>query len=903
MLCLNCSTPVPDDSKFCLSCGADLSDPAAEHTTSLTDDGVSNMERKLRGDTEGEFEIEGELGRGGMAVVYLATDVHLRRKVAIKVLPPDLTFGKGTIERFRREAQTAAQLDHPNIIPVYRISTGGDLFWYAMKYIEGRSLDEILKEGLRFDLGGCIEILDQVAAALDWAHRRQVVHRDVKPANIMIDPTGRVTMADFGIAKALSKTSLTASGSAIGTPNYMSPEQCMGGEITGAVDQYALGVVTYQMLSGKLPFEADSAVELIQKHCFVPPPSLEEARPGLPARVYAAVERALAKKSGERFASVTDFVGAMKDPARATAAGLISTPSATPIPTAMPSATPIPVDEQSTTPMPAATPVPVDEASTTPIPTATPSATPVTPPPTQPPGWDGAPTEVIGRVGKRRGVGVAALAIAALVVVAGGIGWLVIGRGADEPPPPAIASEDSSSVGLTAQSEPLSMGAAAGEGSEPMSAPGVGEVLESAQAEVRPPANDPPAAEVRTEETAQLRAAADEPTAARRDTSPAGLPVVQERRTDLPAAAAAVVVDSVEEPPTVREPPTGPGTEAWNVAVGYRGYGSPAIAADGTVYVGSSNRLVALNPDGSIRWSASTPGAIWSAPAVAVDGTVYVGAGNTLQSVSSTGSVGWAFDIGIRGTAQPAIGADRTVYIAAGMSLFAVRNNGSSTRWTAISGSPFVTAPAVGADGTVYVGAQDGLHAIDPEGRGRWVFPVGSRLISSPALTIDGAIYVVSGTGTLYALDRNGTPRWFRELPGFSGSFAVPSPIVGRDGTIFVGSPGGALHAIDRRGNPTWTYQVNGPVIGSPAIGTDGTIYVCSARGQLHAVNPDGSPQWRAPVGCDRGSLTLGSGGTVYVVSDQGVLHALRSESRGLANAPWPKAGHDNANSGFVGRD
>jgi len=289
MLCVKCSTPVPDDSRFCLSCGADLSDPAAEQPTSLTDAGVSNMERKLRADTKGEFEIERELGRGGMAVVYLATDVHLRRKVAIKVLPPDLTFGKGTIERFRREAQTAAQLDHPHIIPVYRISTGGDLFWYAMKYIEGRSLDEILKEGMRFDLTGCVEILDQVAAALDWAHRRQVVHRDVKPANIMIDRTGRVTVADFGIAKALSKASLTASGSAIGTPNYMSPEQCMGGEITGAADQYSLAVVTYQMLAGKLPFEADSAVELIQKHCFVPPPSLEEARPGLPAGVYQGV--------------------------------------------------------------------------------------------------------------------------------------------------------------------------------------------------------------------------------------------------------------------------------------------------------------------------------------------------------------------------------------------------------------------------------------------------------------------------------------------------------------------------------------------------------------------------------------------------------------------------------------
>ncbi|MGD8727878.1 MAG: protein kinase, partial [Gemmatimonadales bacterium] len=619
------------------------------------------MERKLRADTEGEFEIERELGRGGMAVVYLATDVHLRRKVAIKVLPPDLTFGKGTIERFRREAQTAAQLDHPNIIPVYRISTGGDLFWYAMKFIEGRSLDEILKDGMRFDLGGCIDILDQVASALDWAHRRQVVHRDVKPANIMIDPTGRVTMADFGIAKALSKTSLTASGSAIGTPNYMSPEQCMGGAITGAADQYALGVVTYQMLSGKLPFEADSAVELIQKHCFVPPPSLEEARPGLPKNVYTAVERALAKKSGERFPSVGEFVKALRDPSKASA-GLSPRPSATPIPTDAPSptavpidaasTTPIPVDEQSTTPIPAVTPDSIHEASTTPIPAATPGAiheASTTPIPTTAPSatrsapphddtQDGTPTEVIHQVGKHRRLGVAAAAMAALVVIAGAIGWLLVGSGGGGSTPP-VAAQDDSGFGELDQERAIAVGVGAVADSEPPVAPGTREDLRAGPQTVAPPI-DAPQAGGRPTETQQPPGEPSERLSVRGDTTPEDPPAARERRTE--AAAAVAAADPGKPPadpkpppaqerrtenerPVERTPPapTGPGTIAWSQPAEYRGLGSPAVATDGRILVGSR----ALTRAGDRAAAPAVRGTAQSTPAVATSGTIYVGAG------------------------------------------------------------------------------------------------------------------------------------------------------------------------------------------------------------------------------------------------------------------------------------
>ncbi|GIW53240.1 MAG: hypothetical protein KatS3mg081_2595 [Gemmatimonadales bacterium] len=322
MNCYRCHTPLPDEARFCISCGADLSDPggAGSSTTAAMDAArAAQLLRMVQEEVGPEFEVEKELGRGGMAVVYLARDVNLDRKVAIKVLPPDLTFGSGAIERFKREARTAATLDHPNIIPIYRISTSGRLFWYAMKYLEGRSLAEILKEQKRLSLSDTIKVLDQVAQALDYAHARRVIHRDIKPANIMLDADKRVIVTDFGIAKQLAAGSFTASGSVIGTPYYMSPEQCTGSKtLTGAADQYSVGVMAYEMLAGQVPFEGDSAVDILTKHVMQPPPPLDVLRPGLPKHVYSAIQRALAKKPEDRFPTVGAFVEALRGAAEIT---------------------------------------------------------------------------------------------------------------------------------------------------------------------------------------------------------------------------------------------------------------------------------------------------------------------------------------------------------------------------------------------------------------------------------------------------------------------------------------------------------------------------------------------------------------------------------------------------------
>ena len=311
MLCGRCASPLPDGSTFCLNCGADLPDPSSNPTTSLDDAGVAKLTRMLREETAGEYEIEREIARGGMGVVYLATEIQLRRRVAIKVLPPTLTFGALANERFRREARTAAALDHPNIIPIYRVSGGGELLWYSMKLLEGDSLDSVLKERGRLDLDDTIAILTQVAEALDYAHQRGVVHRDVKPGNIVLDERSRVTVTDFGIAKEIQEASLSGSGHLLGSPYYMAPEQYVGGEVHGAADQYALGVVAFQCLTGRVPFQGSTAYELLNKHVSEPPPSLAEQRPDLPDHAAAAIARALAKAPEDRFATTLGFVEAL----------------------------------------------------------------------------------------------------------------------------------------------------------------------------------------------------------------------------------------------------------------------------------------------------------------------------------------------------------------------------------------------------------------------------------------------------------------------------------------------------------------------------------------------------------------------------------------------------------------
>jgi predicted Ser/Thr protein kinase len=311
MQCALCSTPLPDQSRYCFACGADVSGDLAERTLQIDRD--PELETMLQEDLRGDYIVEQLLERGGMAAVFLARDANLGRKVAIKVLPPELTYGHGMVARFKSEARTAATLDHPHIVPIYRISTGGRLFWYVMKYIEGESLGQVLEREGALPPARAANVLGQVAEALDFAHKKGVVHRDIKPDNIMIDPRGWITVMDFGIAKAIDRPGVTGPGSTLGTPYYMSPEQCVGGFVTPAADQYSLGIVAYRMLTDQLPFRGDSVIAVVRAQTSDPIPPLPDS---VPAPLAAVVQRALAKKPQDRFPDVLAFADAFAHAAR-----------------------------------------------------------------------------------------------------------------------------------------------------------------------------------------------------------------------------------------------------------------------------------------------------------------------------------------------------------------------------------------------------------------------------------------------------------------------------------------------------------------------------------------------------------------------------------------------------------
>jgi serine/threonine-protein kinase len=254
------------------------------------------------------YTIEGEVGRGGMGVVYRARDERLQRRVAIKVLPPELAFQKDIRERFTREAQTAARLSHPHIVPIHTVGEGHGLVYFVMGYVDGESVAGRIRRRGRLPVDEARRIMMEAADALSAAHAVSIIHRDIKPDNILLEgPRGRVMVTDFGIAKALSSTSgatLTGAGVAIGTPAFMSPEQAAGErEIDGRSDVYSLGVVCFQMLTGDLPFTAPTVAGILMKQITEPAPDIRARRPDVPEDLALAVSRCLEKDPQNRWPS------------------------------------------------------------------------------------------------------------------------------------------------------------------------------------------------------------------------------------------------------------------------------------------------------------------------------------------------------------------------------------------------------------------------------------------------------------------------------------------------------------------------------------------------------------------------------------------------------------------------
>jgi serine/threonine-protein kinase len=261
----------------------------------------------------GRYRILDEIGSGGMSTVYCAFDETLEREVALKVLHSDISRDPATLERFRREARTVAQLSHPHVVMVIDAGEDQGHPYIVFEHVRGETLKEKIRREGPLPIAEAVAYAIEIGRALSAAHERGLVHRDVKPQNVLLDEEGRAKVTDFGIALGLEREALTAAGRVVGTTDYVSPEQAMGHEVTGQSDIYSLGIVLFEMLSGHVPFKAESDVSVAMKHVQQGIPDIQRRRPRVSAALAAVVERATAKELQNRYATMDEFVADLEE--------------------------------------------------------------------------------------------------------------------------------------------------------------------------------------------------------------------------------------------------------------------------------------------------------------------------------------------------------------------------------------------------------------------------------------------------------------------------------------------------------------------------------------------------------------------------------------------------------------
>lgn len=267
---------------------------------------------QLVGQTLGNVKLIRVLGKGGMAVVYEGLQTSLHRRVAVKILPQSMLMDEEWVLRFKREATAVAKLNHPHIVHIYDIGEDKDIHYFTMEYIEGMTIKDIVTKDGAMDPAKAVKILMQVTDGLENAHQEGVIHRDIKTSNIMLDKKGNARLTDFGLARAHGEIGLTGQGQVLGTPPYMSPEQCKGLDVDHRSDLYSLGIVAFEMLAGKLPFVANDPPSLLFKHVHEPPPDLVSPRGLMPLELKGIIDRLLAKAPEARYASAADLLAAFK---------------------------------------------------------------------------------------------------------------------------------------------------------------------------------------------------------------------------------------------------------------------------------------------------------------------------------------------------------------------------------------------------------------------------------------------------------------------------------------------------------------------------------------------------------------------------------------------------------------
>jgi serine/threonine protein kinase len=305
-VCTRCGATLIPSNTSCARCGATVTGPGgAEH--------AERIRLRLQESVGDAYRLIEMLGRGGMGIVFRAHETALDREVALKVLALDPVLSPEAYARFEREAKLAARLDHPHIVPIFAVGQRNTVAFYTMRLVRGGTLEDMLAGHTMIDVEHALEILRDVAKAMDYAHGQGVVHRDIKPANVLIGDSGHAMVSDFGIAKALgSGEAPVGSGTGIiGSPGYMSPEQWRGEDIDAKADQYALGVMAFEMLTGHRPFETVKVQDLVKLHLSADVPKASALRAGLEPHVDAAIQRAMAKNAADRFPSATAFIDAL----------------------------------------------------------------------------------------------------------------------------------------------------------------------------------------------------------------------------------------------------------------------------------------------------------------------------------------------------------------------------------------------------------------------------------------------------------------------------------------------------------------------------------------------------------------------------------------------------------------
>jgi len=763
------------------------------------------------------YRLEAQVGTGGMAVVFRARDERLGRVVALKILAPVLAADGMFRRRFIAESRAAAAVDDPHIIPVHEAGEAGGVLFIAMRFVQGGDLRRVLEQEGALPPDRAAGFISPVASALDAAHAAGLVHRDVKPANILVDARpGRpdhVYVSDFGVSKAATASvSLTGAGQFLGTPGYSAPEQIQGRAVDGRTDQYALACVAYQLLTGELPFERDQGMAVLLAHLSEPPPSLGLRLPGLPAAADAVLARGMAKVPEKRYGSCGEFADALREAlglAPYSASGTASTADHPPtrigsLPPGLPGPVAASLAADASFPITVTAPPPV-------YPAAGQAGAAPAEGLTLPPGGGEQRAEPAPRDDHRRAVTAGPGPSGKMpgaprpgrgirrrsVIIAAAVGIAVVGM--------VIAVTTFSGTPQSAAGRHSSAG-------RPRT-PGTPHGFASSHASGTPGGS--------LLWTYTMRS-----------------PIVSG-----PTVAGGTVYAGGSNGGEVYALNAATGQVRWA-----RNTQPSTISVDsavaGSVYTGGTGgQVYALSAaTGQVRWAYTTRksgySAVYYGPAVA-GGTVYVGAANiggggggVYALNTATGQVRWTYITGRASFYGGLAVAGGTVYVVDnGGRVYALNAATGQVRWTrTTAGTPPIGAagPAV-AGGTVYVGSSGKVYALNAAtGQVRWTYTsIGDYVESGPAVA-GGTVYVGGANDTVYALNAaTGQVRWTYTTPhsGYPGIYFGTI----YSGSLYLASGAGEVYALNAAtGQVRWTYNTRHGGYYFRLVVADGTVYVGS---------------------------------------------------------------------------